>query len=97
MDANSNRKRDTGEPGLPGWMLYIDHNKSGKLDKGDDWTLSDSKGNYRFFNLPAGTYVVRIVQQAKYRQTAPSGGFHTITLGAGGTVSNKNFGEKRLK
>lgn len=97
MDANVNHKRDSLEPGLSGWMLYIDHNNDGILNKGDDWALSDSKGNYRFFNLPAGTYVVRIVQQTGYRQTAPSGGSHTITLGAGGTVSNKNFGEKRLK
>jgi hypothetical protein len=97
MDANKNRVKDAAEPGLAGWMLFIDHNKSGVLDKGDDWTLSDSKGNYRFFNLPAGTYQVRIVQQAKYTQTAPAGGFHTITLAAGGTTSNKNFGEKRLK
>ena len=44
-----------------------------------------------------GDRIRRIVPQAGYKQTAPAGGFHTITLGAGGTVSNKNFGEKRLK
>ena len=88
---------DSTNGGLPNWMLYIDHNTNGVLDKGDDWTLSDVNGNYRFFNLPAGTYQVRIVQQTGYQQTAPSGGFHTITLGAAGTTSNKNFGEKRLK
>jgi hypothetical protein len=97
MDADKDRVIDAAEGGLPNWMLYIDHNTNGVLDKGDDWTLSDANGNYRFFNLPAGTYQVRIVPQAKYQQTAPSGGFHTITLSAGGTTSNKNFGEKRLK
>lgn len=96
MDANKNRKLDAAEGGLPGWMLFIDHNRNGILDKGDDWTLSDANGNYRFFNLPANTYHVHVVQQAKFQQTAPSGGFHTITLAAGGTTSNKNFGEKRL-
>lgn len=97
MDANQNKLRDAAEPGLRGWMLFLDHNNSGKLDKGDDWALSDANGNYRFFNLPAGKYVVRAVQQAGYKLTAPAGGAHTVTLGAGDTVSNKNFGEKRLK
>ena len=97
MDANVNHKLDSGEAGLPNWMLYIDHNENGILDKGDDWTLSDGNGNYRFFNLPAGNFHVHVVQQTGYRQTAPSGGFHNITLAAGGTTSNKNFGEKRLK
>ena len=97
MDANVDRQLTPGEDGLPGWMLFIDHNKSGVLDKGDDWTLSDANGNYRFFNLPGGNYHVRVVQQERYRQTAPRGGFHDITLPNGGTVSNKMFGEKRLK
>jgi hypothetical protein len=98
MDADKDRKIDAGEPGLSSWMLYIDHNKNGKLDKGDDWTLSDKSGNYRFFNLPAGNYHVRIASQAKYQQTAPAApGYHNITLAAGQTTSNKNFGEKRLK
>jgi hypothetical protein len=97
MDSNVNKFIDAAEGGLPGWMLYLDHNNNGKLDKGDDWALSDANGNYRFFNLPAGKYVVRIVQQSGYKQTAPAGGSHTITLGAGQTTSNKNFGEKRLK
>lgn len=97
MDADKDRTIDAAESGLPNWMLFIDHNKSGVLDKGDDWTLSDANGNYRFFNLPANTYHVRIVQQTGFQQTAPSGGFHNITLAAGGTTSNKNFGEKRLK
>jgi hypothetical protein len=99
MDANKNKFIDDGEGYLPSWMLYIDHNKNGRLDKGDDWTLSDSRGNYRFFNLPAGTYHVRAVQYDRYQQTAPGGssGFHNITLAGGGTTSNKNFGFKRLK
>ena len=97
MDANVDRQFTPGESGISGWMLFIDHNKSGVLDKGDDWTLSDANGNYRFFNVPGGNYHVRIVPQEGFRQTAPRGGFHDITLPAGGTVSNKLFGFKRLK
>jgi hypothetical protein len=97
MDANKNRIIDAGEPGLAGWTLYLDKNSNGVLDSGETTTLSDSKGNYRFFNLVAGSYRINIIPSSKYQQTTPAGGFHTVTLGAGATVSNKNFGEKKLK
>jgi hypothetical protein len=97
MDANKNRFIDNGESGLPQWMLFIDHNKNGILDKGDDWTLSDANGNYRFDRLGAGNYHVFATQVTRYQQTAPASVFHDITLAAGGTTSNKNFGFKRLK
>jgi len=97
MDANKNRVIDAGEPGLAGWTLYLDKNSNGKLDAGEVTTTSDTKGNYRFFNLVAGSYRINIIPNSKYQQTTPSAGFHTVTLGAGSTVSNKNFGEKKLK
>jgi hypothetical protein len=97
LDANKNHAIDAGEPGLAGWYVYIDHNSNGVFDKGDDWSLSDVNGNYRFFNLPAGTYQVRINQLPKYTQTSPAAGFHTLVLAAGQTTSNKNFGEKKIK
>ena len=97
MDANKNKIIDAGEPGLAGWELYLDSNGNGVLDKGEQTTLSDSKGNYRFFNLPAGSYRINIIKSSKYQQTTPAAGFHTVTLAAGGTVSNKNWGEKKLK
>jgi hypothetical protein len=97
MDANKNRVIDSGEPGLAGWTLYLDKNSNGKLDAGEISTTSDSKGNYRFFNLVAGSYRINIIGNSRYSQTTPAIGFHTVTLSAGGTVSNKNFGEKKLK
>ena len=96
MDANKNRFIDNGESGMPQWMLFIDHNKSGILDKGDDWALSDANGNYRFDRLQGGNYRVYATQNARYQQTAPASVYHDITLPAGGTTSNKNFGFKRL-
>jgi uncharacterized protein (DUF2141 family) len=97
MDANVNGKLDSGEGGLPNWRLYLDKDNDGIFDSNETNTLSDANGNYRFFNIPAGTYIVRIVQQSGYKQTAPSGKAFTITLAAAGTTSNKNFGEKRVK
>jgi hypothetical protein len=97
MDANKNKVIDSAEPGLSGWSLYLDRNNNGKRDKNEELTTSDSNGNYRFFNLPAGTYRVRIAPLSNYTITTPTSGYHLVTLGAGATVSNKNFGEKKLK
>ena len=97
MDANKNRFIDNGESGMPGVMLFIDHNKSGVLDKGDDWAMSDVNGNYRFDRLPGGNYHVYSTQSSNYDQTAPASVFHDVTLANGGTVSKKNFGFKRLR
>jgi hypothetical protein len=94
-DANKNKIIDAGEPGMAGWTLYLDKNSNGTLDKGEITAVSDSKGAYRFFNLVAGSYRINIIPSSKYTTTTPSGGFHTVTLGAGATVSNKNFGEKK--
>ena len=96
-DSNRDGIINNGEGGIPGWMLYIDHNNNSILDKGDDWTLSDTNGNYRFSNLPAGTYHVGAVPVSTWKPTSPGSGFRTITLGPAGTASNKNFGEKRVK
>jgi len=97
MDANKNKKFDSSEGGLPGWSLYLDQNNNGVLDAGETSTVTDANGNYRFFNLPAGKYVVRVMQaSSKYRLTAPASGTHILTLAAAGTRSNQNFGEKRL-
>jgi uncharacterized delta-60 repeat protein len=96
MDANKSRVRDAGEAGLSGWYVYIDRNNDGVIDKNDTWTQSDANGNYRFFNLAAGTYTIRVVSNVRYRQTAPASGYHRITLGAGGSISNRNFGLKRI-
>ncbi len=97
MDANKNKAFDPAESGMAGWTVFLDQNNNGILDAGETSTVTDASGNYRFFNMPAGHYLVRVVQQTAYKQTTPAGGVHSVTLSAAGTKSNQNFGEKRLK
>src|SRR5439155_7800874 len=97
LDSNQDKTINNAEVGLAGWYLFLDQNNNGQLDKTETWTRSDSKGNYRFFNLPAGTYTVRILQPSNYKLTKPPGGAYTLTLAPAQTISNKNFGEKRLR
>ena len=96
-DTNKDGQINNGEGGIPGWTVFLDLNHSGVLDAGDVTNVTDANGNYRFFQLPAGTYVVRAAPVATWKPTFPGSGAKTVTLSAGSTASNKNFGEKRVK
>jgi hypothetical protein len=95
-DANNNALVDAGEGGLGGWRVYIDANRNGVLDAGEVSVLSDSSGNWSFNNLAAGTYQIRIVQQAGWMRTMPANGYYTVTLTTGTASTNRRFGQRRL-
>src|SRR5216683_2836577 len=55
QDTNGNGVRDPGEPGLPGWTIFLDAvDGSTHLS-----TVTDVNGNYSFMNLDPGVYRVR--------------------------------------
>jgi hypothetical protein len=88
--------KESGEARLKGWTVWIDRDGDNTLDAGEG-LLSDSNGNWKFKDLAAGTYVVRIVQQSGYMRTTPTGaGTYTITLSAGQSATGKLFGEKKI-
>ena len=39
-DVNANGDRDTGEPGLPGWTVFLDANRNGVLNAGETATTT---------------------------------------------------------
>lgn len=47
-DLNANGVKDSGEPGLPGWTIFLDQNQSGTLDAGERWTTTGANGDYAF-------------------------------------------------
>jgi hypothetical protein len=55
-DLNHNAVRDTGEPGLPGYRIFLDINHDGLCGKKDAWTRASSTGRYTFSNVPIGKY-----------------------------------------
>ena len=95
-DANGDKLRNSGEAGLSGWRVFVDKDKDGVLDAGENSVLSDSAGNWKFRTLAAGSYALRIVQQTGWTRTTPAGGAFAVTLGSGATTSGKLFGEKRV-
>ena len=58
-DANNNGIRDFGESGISGVQVALFANNAGQPSGSAlKTTATDAKGDYRFDNLPAGTYIV---------------------------------------
>ena len=78
-DLDGDGQRDDGEPGLPGWRIYLDQNHNGKFDEGEPARITDANGSYGFVGVPAGTYQIGEEPQSGWEQTGPNavvnGGF----------------------
>ena len=70
-DIDGDSVRDAGEPGLPGWTIFIDANANGLLDAGETSAVTDETGQYRFAGLLPGAYIVAEVAQDGWLQTSP--------------------------
>jgi hypothetical protein len=91
-DADDDGKKDSSEFGMSGVKVYYDKNNNGKFDSGEKYRMSDTKGNYLFESLTAGTYRIREVLPSGYRRTQPSSGVYTCVLKSGINGTDKNFG-----
>ncbi|EDX82852.1 Cna protein B-type domain [Synechococcus sp. PCC 7335] len=72
-DLNGDGIRQAEEPGLAGWVIYLDQNQNSQLDENEASTVTDSDGNYRFSALLPGTYTVTEQPQPDWSQTKPIG------------------------
>jgi Fungalysin metallopeptidase (M36)/SdrD B-like domain/Fungalysin/Thermolysin Propeptide Motif/Domain of unknown function (DUF4214) len=69
-DTNGNGTQDgTTDPGLAGWVVFLDANNNGALDTGEATATTDANGAYSFGNLNAAGYRVRVVLQPGFVQT----------------------------
>jgi RHS repeat-associated protein len=66
---------------LVGWPIYLDQNNNGRRDVGESSTVTDINGDYAFTGLPPGSYIVREVPQAAWRQTFPAAEAPRLLLG----------------
>lgn len=94
-DVNGNGLWDKGDRRLAGWTVYLDANNNGKLDPGERKTTTDSNGQWWMFNVPAGSYIVRLLAPQGWTPTYPKTGFFKVTLAAGKTVY-ATFSEKKI-
>jgi uncharacterized delta-60 repeat protein len=94
-DLNGNGSKNSGEPALSGWRVFLDGDNDGVYDSGEKSVLTSSSGSYTFNNLPAGKYTVRLVRPSGWRPTQPSSGTYTLTMSNGATATGKNLGVTR--
>jgi photosystem II stability/assembly factor-like uncharacterized protein/protocatechuate 3,4-dioxygenase beta subunit len=107
-DSNHNGVRDTGEPGIAGFTIYIDANNNGTLDPGEPSVVTAADGSYTFSNLgpavvlgvpvtgPTSPYIIREVQQFGWTQSSPAAGFYSVTVTSGAAIIGKDFGNSRV-
>jgi protocatechuate 3,4-dioxygenase beta subunit len=92
-DFNGDGVRQSNEPGLAGWTVFLDSDGDGVLQPGDQSTLTDAQGNYTLANVGPGAFGLFEVLPTGWVQTAPSGGSYPIITSSGSNQSNKNFGD----
>ena len=71
-DLDLDGVQDAGEPGLPGWVVFLDANQNLQLDAGELSTTTDAEGNYQLTDLPEGLYSVVEVLTGGWGQTYPA-------------------------
>jgi len=90
-DLDADGLKDSSEPGVSGFRVYLDANNNGVLDAGETSVLAGSSGTYSFGPLRPGVHVVRYASPDGWRLSSPYG-YYTITLGIGQARSGVNFG-----
>lgn len=85
QDLNGDGVKQSGELPLANWVIQLSNGQS---------AVTDSNGNYYFFNVPPGTYTLSEVQQNGWQRIFPPGGTHSVTVVAGQSVVGKNFGNR---
>jgi hypothetical protein len=91
-DANTNGAREPGEAGLAGWTVFVDLHGSGILTADDPQAVTGADGSYSIAGVPAGSYLVLVVQRSGYSCTMLGGCLSQGTFPAAQTLT-ADFGE----
>jgi YD repeat-containing protein len=89
-DLNGDGVLGAGDPGLAGWTVDL-------LDASNHVVATvktDANGDYALTQVPPGSYTIAVVPQTGYVETEPaSPGTYAVTVTAGQSVNDLNFGE----
>jgi hypothetical protein len=66
-DLNGDKARQSGEPGLSGWQLYLDLNLDNVRQSNEPLVTTNSSGVYTFSNMATGRYLVRPLTPSGWR------------------------------
>ena len=70
-DINMDDIRDLDEPGLEGWVIFIDDNRNRRREPGERFEITDENGDYTFQNMRPGTYTIAERPKPGWEQTFP--------------------------
>lgn len=91
-DLDGDGVKDSGEPGMSGWRIFIDKDGDKRYDSNETYVRTDANGNYTIANLQNGTYkLCETLVDGSWRRTLPASGVYTVVL-TGGSISTKNWG-----
>lgn len=93
-DGNRNGKRDAGEAGLSGLIVWLDLDNDKRIDANERQTRTRGDGTYELLNLESvsGAARVRVLVPSGYQQILPANGYgYSINSSAGAVNGGKNF------
>ncbi|MCA9185641.1 MAG: VCBS repeat-containing protein, partial [Planctomycetales bacterium] len=97
-DVDGDNIQDRGEPGLAGFVIYLDDNNNGLLDAGERSTTTDINGDYQFDNVIPGDYIIREILPAGWQQSVPGSDDSfglSVHLNSGEVKQDVDFGNYR--
>jgi len=92
LDLNADGVRDVNEPGLAGVYIYLDLDGDDRPDIGEPASISGADGSFSLTPPRAGSFAIREVVEAGFRQTFPASGEHMVTYDGVNPLRGFNFG-----
>ncbi|MDP2037409.1 MAG: SdrD B-like domain-containing protein, partial [Ignavibacteria bacterium] len=84
-DKNRDGRQVSGELGIANWTIYLE----GPMNL---TAVTDDNGNFCFYGLIPGTYIVREENKTGWRQTKPSSVIYTLEVANGTNFTGMDFG-----
>lgn len=79
------------EPGLAGWIVFLDANNNRLADPGEPATITDATGSYSFISLPEGDYEVTEVLPGGWDVSPGYDSRQTVAVFAGEATTAGDF------
>jgi hypothetical protein len=98
-DFNADGYQQSVEEPRDNQLVYLDHNRNGRFDAGEPYTVTNSNGEYRFRNVSLGVHAVNVRLGRTSSQTYPSEPHHRAEVSRSRPlVPSMNFGvlDRRL-
>lgn len=95
-DIAANGTRDSGDPGLAGWTVYLDLNANGAKDVAEPSTVTDATGAYRFDHLPARDYDVIEIIPSGWETAQTFSDNYTVKVRAGAETVAHDFANQLI-